>query len=114
METCWNWQNGSTNRTELPSPEVLYEDEHADTVFSYEVLETLSDAELASALEEGLRVANVYVFMVPTIAIIANTLKGNEHLRSVDEWVAFIEREGHQIKEYKEFDNGGYVIFVIT
>ena len=90
-----------------------YEDEHADTVFSYEVLETLSDAELASALEEGLRVANVYVFMVPTISIIANTLKGNEHLRSVDEWIAFIEREGHQIKEYKEFDNGGYVIFTI-
>ncbi|MBO4919307.1 MAG: peptide deformylase [Erysipelotrichaceae bacterium] len=91
-----------------------YDDEHADTVFSYEVLETLNNAELASALEEGLRVANAYVFLVPTIAIVANTLRGNERLRSVDEWIAFIEKEGHRIKEYKEFDNGGYVIFVIA
>ena len=91
-----------------------YEDESADTIFSWEVLETLSDAELASALEEGLRIANTYVFMVPTIAIVANTLKGNEHLRSVDEWRVFIEKEGYQIREYKEFDNGGYVIFAIA
>lgn len=91
-----------------------FEDEYADTLFSYEVLETLNDAELASSLEEGLRVANTYVFMVPTIRIVANTLKGNERLRTADEWYTFIEKEGHQIKEYKEFDNGGYVIFVIA
>ena len=91
-----------------------YEDESADTVFSYEVLETLSDAELASALEEGLRIASFYVFMVPSIRIVANTLKGNERLRSVDDWLSFLEKEGHTVKEYREFDNGGYIIFVIA
>ena len=109
-----NEQNGtSVSYKQCDIFRLPYENGSADTIFSYEVLETLSDAELAAALEEGLRVASFYVFMVPTIRIIANTLKGNERLRSVDEWVSFLEKEGHEIKEYREFDSGGYAIFVI-
>ena len=110
-----NGQNGtSVTYRQADIFRLPYEDRSADLVFSCEVLETLSDAELASALEEGLRIAPFYVFMVPTIAIVANTLKGNERLRSTDDWIAFIEKEGYRIREYKEFGSGGYVIFTIS
>ncbi len=89
-----------------------YEDNRFDTIFSHEVLETLRDAEFASALEEGLRLAKTYVFMVPTRDADPNRLKGSEQLKGVDEWKSLIEKEGRQIKESVPARDG-YQIFAI-
>ena len=90
-----------------------FEDDAFDTIFSYEVLETLDEGKLAGALSEGLRVAKRYVFMVTTIEIAANTLKGNEILRTSAEWLEFINIQGYRLLRAKEIDNGGNVIYVI-
>ena len=109
-----NAQNG-TNVTFVNSgvDALGFEDDAFDTIFSYEVLETLDEGKLAGALSEGLRVAKRYVFMVPTIEIAANTLKGNEILRTSAEWLEFINIQGYRLLRAKEIDNGGNVIYVI-
>ena len=96
-----------------PVDALEFEDGAFDTIFSYEVLETLEDDVLAKAVTEGLRVAKRYVFMVPTIEIAANTLKGNERLRTSAEWLEFINLQGYRLLRAKEIDNGGNVIYVI-
>ena len=96
-----------------PVDALEFEDGAFDTIFSYEVLETLEDEVLAKAVAEGLRVAKRYVFMVPTIEIAANTLKGNERLRTSAEWLEFINLQGYRLLRAKEIDNGGNVIYVI-
>ncbi len=90
-----------------------YEEKSSDLIFSYEVLETLTEQELAQALKEGLRVADTYIFKVPTIRIAANTLKGNEHLRTEREWKKILARNGFTLLESKPLNNGGYLILVI-
>ena len=82
------------------------------TIFSYEVLETLPDHQCVAGLEEGLRIARKYVFKVPTIDVITNSLRGNERLRSFEEWEAFLEEQGFVIIEDHLIDGFGY--FVIT
>ncbi len=90
-----------------------FEDGSFDLIFSYEVLETLNDQELTEALKEGLRIADTYVFKVPTIRIAANTLKGNERLRTEREWKKTLARNGFTLLESKPLDKGGYLILVI-
>ena len=90
-----------------------YEDNSFETIFSHEVLETLRDAEFLSALEEGLRLARTYVFMVPTADADPNTLKGSEHLKTADEWKALIEKGGLKIKESVPTKDG-YEIFAVA
>ena len=90
-----------------------FDDDSFDTIFSYEVLETLDDLKLVKALEDGLRVAKRYVFMIPTIEIAANTLKGNERLRETKDWMAVINQQRYRLLKLKEIDNGGNDIFVI-
>ena len=94
--------------TKLP-----YEDKTAAVVFSYEVLETLDEEALSKALDEGLRVADIYIFKVPTIRIAANTLKGNERLRTERNWKKTIVQNGHTLLESRPIGNGGYLILVI-
>lgn len=89
-----------------------YEDKSFDTIFSHEVLETLRDAEFLSALEEGLRLAKTYIFMVPTDTADPNTLKGSEHLRSCGEWRSLIEKGGWSIRESVS-TRDGYAVFAI-
>lgn len=89
-----------------------YEDRSFDTIFSYEVLETLRDAEFLSALEEGLRLAETFVFMVPTDHADPNSLKGSEHLKSADEWKQLIEKGGFTTKE-SVLTKDGHLIFAI-
>ena len=96
------------NITDLP-----YEDKSSDLIFSYEVLETLDEQNLVKALKEGLRVADTYVFKVPTIRISANTLKGNERLRTERTWKKTIARNGFTLLESRTMDNDGYLILVI-
>lgn len=84
-----------------------------DTVFSYEVLETLSEDELDEAIREGLRVGKRFIFKVPTIKIKSNTLKGNEILRSVDKWIEQLNRLGFNIVENKTILDEQYAIFVL-
>ena len=67
--------------TDLP-----YDNKSFDAIFSYEVLETLEEPTLMKALRECLRVADICIFKVPTIRIAANTLKGNERLRTERNW----------------------------
>ena len=93
--------------------ELPYEEKTFDTIFSYEVLETLDDETLLKALKEGLRTADKYIFMVPTIRIISNGLKGNERLRSANSWKDLLTKHGFQIIEEKNTADGGNVIFVI-
>lgn len=85
-----------------------------DTVFSSEILETLNDDQLVSILNNGLSISDKYIFMVPTIKIAANTLKGNEKLRSISTWKQLLVKNQFNIVECKEIDNGGYAIFVIS
>ena len=94
--------------TKLP-----YEDKTAAVVFSYEVLETLDEETLSKTLDEGLRVADIYIFKVPTIRIAANTLKGNERLRTERNWKKTIVQNGHTLLESRPIGNGGYLILVI-
>ena len=98
----------SGNMTSLP-----FEDKAFNTIFSYEVLETLDDAALEVALLEGLRTAETYIFMVPTIKLNANTLKGNERLRTREVWEEFLNKNQFEIVESNEICDGGYVIFAI-
>ncbi|MBR5340402.1 MAG: peptide deformylase [Erysipelotrichaceae bacterium] len=98
----------SGNMTSLP-----FEDKAFNTIFSYEVLETLDDAALEVALLEGLRTAETYIFMVPTIKLNANTLKGNERLRTREAWEEFLNKNQFEIVESNEICDGGYVIFAI-
>ena len=51
----------------------------------------LNDDKLCDALNCGLAISDKYIFLVPTIKIAANTLKGNERLRSVDAWNNFLK-----------------------
>lgn len=85
-----------------------------DTVFASEVLEILNDDKLCDALNCGLAISDKYIFLVPTIKIAANTLKGNERLRSVDAWNNFLKNNHFNIVECKTYDNDGYAIFVIS
>ncbi len=90
-----------------------YEDHSFDTIFTCQILETLNEKDLVRALSEGLRVADTYVFPVPTIKIRSNLLKGNEILRSRKSWEKILKRNGFRIIEEILSEDGGTVIFVI-
>lgn len=93
---------------------LFYDTGKFDTVFSYEVLETLNEDQLVKALKEGLRVGKYFIFKVPTIKIKSNTLKGNEILRSADKWLQQLTRLGFNIVETKLISEDQYAIFVIN
>ena len=83
-----------------------------NTIFSIEALETLDNNQLIKTLKEGLRVADRYIFMVPTIKVKNNLLRGNERLRSVNSWKKILTKK-FNIIETKIIKDGQYVIFVI-
>lgn len=85
-----------------------------DTVVSHQVLESLSDADLLKALEEGLRAAKTYIFQVPTILHAGNDLRGTEHLRPMAEWEALLTSGGLRVAQCIPLHDGGEVIFVVT
>ncbi|MBR2591473.1 MAG: peptide deformylase, partial [Oscillospiraceae bacterium] len=93
-----NRQNGTNvKETTLPVDTLLYGDQTFDAVFSYEVLETLEDANLLLALDEGLRVGKYYIFLVPTIWNASNKLRGNEILKAAHSWQRFLVNCGYTI-----------------
>ena len=87
-----------------------YPDRSFDTIFSCQELESYKEGKLLSALEEGLRVSDRYVFMVPTIKVASNALKGNEILRSENSWKRILRN--YHIADEKSADDG-WLIFVI-
>ena len=90
-----------------------YADRCFDTIFSHEILETLDDESLVSALKEGLRTADTFVFQVPTLKIKANTLKGNERLRKEEDWLNLLSAGGFSVLACEEIDKGAWLIFAI-
>ena len=82
------------------------------TAFSYEVLETLDDDMLLEAIDILLQSADKLVFMVPTIEIANNTLKGNEHLRSKTQWLKLLK--DYKLINCKELDNKAYLLLTIS
>src|ERR1044071_2103217 len=56
-----------------------FEDKTFGTVFSHGVLEHFNDVEIALAIDEGLRVAQTYVFSIPTVFNRADDLHGDEN-----------------------------------
>ena len=91
-----------------------YEDKTFDTVFSYEILESFEDDKLIKTLKEGLRVSDTFVFMVPTIKVVSNALKGNEILRSAKAWERLLKNNGLAVIETEETDHGGFLIIVLA
>jgi len=107
-----NTQNKTNVHYSKGSPDNLqYPDKSFSTAFSYELLETLDDNQLEASLKEGLRVADTYVILIPTIDVASNRLRGNERLRSLDTWIDFINKN-HSLIETIQLENG-YAIFVI-
>ena len=103
-KTAVNYHSG--NITRLP-----FSDKTFETIFSYGILETLDDEKLSLALKEGLRIADIYIFEVPTIDFSGNTLKGNERLRDRESWENQLSQMSLKIIEVKEKD--GFLIFAV-
>ena len=93
---------------------IPYENKTFNTIFSYELLESFDDDKLIKILKEGLRVSDTFVFMVPTIRVVSNALKGNEILRSSKTWEKLLRNNGFRIIETKQIDNGGFLIIVLS
>lgn len=90
-----------------------YEDKTFDTVFSYEMLESFEDDRLIKILKEGLRISDTFIFMVPTIKVVSNALKGNEILRSAKTWERLLKNNGLTVIETEEINHGGFLILAI-
>jgi peptide deformylase len=90
-----------------------YPDRYFDTVFSYQELESYEEEKLSKVLAEGLQKADRYIFMVPTIKVVSNALKGNEILRSEGTWKKLIRKNSLKIVDEKSIGNGGFLILVI-
>ena len=108
-----NAQNKTKVKYELGKIDDIDTKSKYHTIFSSELLETLDDDKLELALSNGLDNCDNYIFLVPTIKIAANTLKGNERLRSVKIWKKFLNNR-FNIVDCKTIDNDGYAIFVIS
>lgn len=108
-----NNQNKSKVKYELGDIDNLQVKTKYNTIFSSEILETLDDDKLSLALSNGLDNCDNYIFLVPTIKIAANTLKGNERLRSVNAWNKYLSNK-FNVVECITIDNGGYAMFVIS
>ena len=109
-----NQQNAANVTYDLGELDKLpYRDKAFDTIFSYELLESYEEDRLIKVLKEGLRVSHTCVFMVPTIQVRSNALKGKEILRSTKAWERLLKNNGFHIIETKQIDNGGFLILVI-
>ena len=90
-----------------------YPDHYFDTIFSYMELETYEEGKLIKAFAEGLQKADRYIFMVPTVRVVSNALKGNEILRSENKWKKLIRQNGLRIIDEKTVNNGGFLILAV-
>lgn len=69
-----------------------FPDDYFDTVFSHGVLEHFALNTISNALNEGLRIANTYVFSLPTIFDVSNGLRGDEHLLTYFHWARMVNK----------------------
>lgn len=107
-----------------------YRDKEFGLVFSHGVLEHFNDKEKVKIIDEGLRLADIYIISIPTIWDISNNLLGDEILWTINRWKKFLMKNGYDILEiikffpttpllgekYKAFKMlpAGNVIFVIS
>lgn len=89
-------------------------DKKYELIFTHEVLETLVADDLKENLNSMMNHTDKLVFMVPTIKIKSNSLRGNERLKSARKWKKTIDNLSYKIIDSFEIDNGEYLIFVIT
>ena len=83
---------------------IPFKDQTFDIIFSHGSLEHFNTKEIQEAINEGLRVADKYVFGVPTIFDVSNCLRGDEFLTTYFQWKKIISRsEGYIIDSYASF-----------
>ncbi len=78
-----------------------YDKKFFDIVFSHGVLEHFNDILKVKIINEGLRIANMYIISVPTIWDISNNLMGDEILWTINRWKRFFIKNGYKIVEIK-------------
>jgi ubiquinone/menaquinone biosynthesis C-methylase UbiE len=83
---------------------IPYPDKCFDTVFSHGTLEHFNKKQLQKAVNEGLRVADTYIFGVPTIFDVSNCLRGDEYLATYLRWKSIIKKsDGYIYDSYASF-----------
>ena len=82
--------------------EMHYSSQQFNIVFSHGVLEHFSDKKKIEIINEGLRVASIYIISVPTIWDISNNLIGDEILWTIKKWKRFFIRNGYKIEEIQK------------
>lgn len=70
-----------------------------DLVFSHGVLEHFNEEDIILAINEGLRIAPIYIVSVPTIYDVSNNLLGDENLWSIKKWEKIIAKSAGYIHE---------------
>lgn len=88
--------------------------ESFDTIFSAHILERLEDEKLLDLLKQGTRFSKKLIFLVPTIEYEGDTLRGDEHLRSISEWEALLKDAGFNIETLKPIDEGRSALISIS
>lgn len=106
-----------------------FENKSFKVIFSHGVLEHFCENDIVTIVNEGLRIAKVYIISVPTIWDISNGLLGDEKLWTVSKWKKlFLNNNFNVLETIKAFPSqklknmgkkilslpSGNVIFVLT
>lgn len=79
-----------------------YSSQQFNIVFSHGVLEHFNNKGKIKIINEGLRVASLYIISVPTIWDISNNLIGDEILWTIKKWKQFFKGNGYKIVEMQK------------
>ena len=74
-----------------------FKDNSFDTIYSHGVLEHFKEDVVVQAINERLRVANRYIFSVPTLFDVSNNLYGDEHLWTFHKWLQLIKKSNGKL-----------------